>query len=84
MSKADKMFEELGYRKKESKKMGFLEYTQKDTATSDLCISFEFVSKTIMCAIFEKGIIDSRALAINTKELQAINEKCKEIGWLDE
>lgn len=84
MSKADKMFEKLGYKKKENKELGFFEYTQKDTATSDLSISFEFVSKTIMCAIYEKGITHSRALAINTKELQAINEKIKELGWFDE
>lgn len=84
MSKADKMFEELGYRKKENKEMGFLEYTQKDTATSDLSISFEFVSKTIMCAIYKENEVHSIPLAINPKELQAINEKCKELGWFDE
>jgi hypothetical protein len=78
MSKADEMFKELGYKKKE---LGFefTEYIQEDDETTDLVISFDATSRTIMCGLFEKGIINSRALAINTKELQAINEKCKEL-----
>ena len=82
MSKADEMFKELGYKKKENKELKFLEYTQEDTETTELVISFELYSRTIMCAIYEKGITHSRALAINTKELQAINEKCKELKWI--
>lgn len=81
MSKADKMFEELGYTKRESKEMEYIEYIQKDTDESILSISFEGTSKTIMTGIYVKNIGASRALAINVKELQAINEKVKELGW---
>jgi hypothetical protein len=83
MSKADEIFKELGYKKKE---LGFefTEYIQKENEVTDLVISFDATSRTIMCGLFEKGITHSRALAINCKELQAINEKCKELGWLYE
>ena len=87
MSEADKLFEELKYKKKENKAMGFIEYTFQNTnrdtiAFCSASISFDIPSKTIMTAIYEKGEVRSRALAFNIKELQAINAKCKELGWL--
>lgn len=78
MSKADKMFEKLGYKKKEFG-FTFIEYIQEDDETTDLVISFDVTSRTIMCGLFKEGTIHSRALAINCKELQAINEKCREL-----
>ena len=81
MSKADEMFSDLGYEKIECKEMGFLEYTQKDTEVTTLCISFTNFSKTIMCAIYKENEVHSIPLAINPKKLQAINEKVKELGW---
>ena len=76
MSKADKMFEELGYFVKKEKNIcnnkcisyinGFLEK-----------IEFDIVNKGITCETLSTGM----SLPINLQELQAINEKVKELGW---
>lgn len=71
MSKADEMFEELGYAKeettwKEDNKKHFVEYNSNDTQ-----IQFSIDTKHILITNI-----------LNIKELQAINEKCKELGWL--
>ncbi len=78
MSKADEMFEKLGYK--------------KEIVPSE--ISEEITHMYIKPFVIEyhSGFIDFRLKAkkinithsIETKELQAINEKCKELGWLDE
>lgn len=72
MTNADKMFKELGWEKKE------------------FDISIEYTKLNIGC--YEEMIIcfDKRykAITIDTlleiPELKAINEKCKELGWLDD
>lgn len=73
MSKADEMFEKLGYEKhettwKEEGKKHFVEYNSDDTQ-----IQFSLDTKHILITNI-----------INLQELQAINEKVKELGWLDE
>lgn len=70
MSKADKMFEKLGYKKKdtywkEDKQIPFIEYS-----TDEISIEFSIGTKHIMITNL-----------INMQELQAINEKVKELGW---
>ena len=82
--KADKMFEELGYKKITKNFYNYMEYTKKENKDTDLVISFDGQSKTFMCAIYPFNEIKSRSLATNMEELQAINQKCKELGWLDE
>lgn len=72
MSKADKMFEELGYEKKEygSSKIMYA----KDLDFEGYCIKsvwFDKVKKLVRLY----GYYD-------IQELQAINEKCKELEWL--
>ena len=71
MSKADKMFEELGYKKKEHhyKTIGTTYEYENDDGR---CIDF----------ICEDEEIRIWNLRIDMQELQAINEKCKELGWL--
>lgn len=80
MSKADKMFEKLGYEKLLSDKKGILFfYIRKSNLSANEMeriyfykngtIGFDYVYSN-----FNKDI--------NTKELQAINEKVKELGWL--
>ena len=74
-SKADKMFEELGYK---------LEHYHYSCDNSDMYtylekgrnnyLRFNTGNKTFY-SIFNK--------TYNIQELQAINEKCKELGWLD-
>ena len=73
MSKADKLFEELGYTDIDRLKNG-IEYFDEENESIGL---FDFES----CG---KRITHSRFEGISMEELKAINEKCKELGWLDE
>lgn len=71
MKTADEMFEELGYRKeettwKEDNKKHFTEYNSNDT-------QIQFLLDT-------KHILITNIL--NIYELQAINKKCQELGWM--
>lgn len=73
---ADFLFEKLGYKKYESSEK--IKYIFEGTDT----IVFEKKQKTLTIYIWNDG---ARELVktINNKELQAINEKCKELGWLE-
>lgn len=68
MSKADEMFDELGYKKYEYNKR--IEYLSREKSQA---IIFHQDRKEI-------EQLDS---IINILELQAINEKVKELGWLE-
>lgn len=81
MSKADKMFENLGYEKKNVNDVitgTILMYDNKFENGNKKRIAF-YKDKTITCS--ESYINMGK---FNIKELQAINMKCKELGWLDE
>ncbi len=80
MSIADDKFKRLKFRKKESKNMKYIEYIQNQEGTQAV-ISFDEVTKTIMAVLYPKGAIFSRGLAITIEELDAINEKIKELEW---
>ena len=73
MSEADKMFEELGYRKIQVERNSIvyinIKYNEK--------IEFDLDYKQIIC---ETNIGTSFPLTM--QELQAINKKCEELGWL--
>ena len=78
MSKADEIFEELGY-KKEDRKNGYgsiwgVQYTNKK---EDIEIIFDYTDKQV-CT----GALSNEPIYIDMQELQAINEKCKELGWI--
>ena len=82
MSKADEMFEELGYFKKiipekfsytNYKEIRYLKHINK------CLIKFDLEFKQVLCEY-----IGGSSSSITMQELQAINEKCKELGWLDE
>lgn len=82
MSKADEMFEELGYRNKELSYE--IRYVRKFKLKRPRHIIFSKLDKQI--AVCEENTIE---LAVNKdwfsmQELQAINQKCKELGWIDE
>ena len=104
MSKADEMFNELGYEKfdnhPDEEKEDFGKWTTQDcrvieyrqTATIrgkfyTLFIRFHIEGKRVECGGTEKPE-NSREFAkyrnpiFNAAEIQAINEKCKELGWL--
>lgn len=72
MSNADKMFKELGYTEDES--YNLISY-EKDEGEHLYTIVFDTVNKT-----FYKGST-CHDDAITMQELQAINEKVKELGW---
>lgn len=67
MSKADEMFEELGY----------IKYYENEYE-----IQFKNSIWRIVFMKIPKQIIISNILTM--QELQAMNEKCKELRWLDE
>lgn len=71
MNKADEMFDELGFYKDEG--LYEIQYTTRDNQ-----ITFDKRNNTIV--IYSNDYDDK----INMQELQAINEKVKELGWLDE
>lgn len=73
MSKADEMFEELGY-KQNYTQIGDLKYYKND----DNVIIFDFDNKNFI----KSGEYDGMCDYITMQELQAINEKCKEMQWL--
>lgn len=78
MSKADEMFERLGYKKDIDVNYGLIRYNKDDK----YFIRFIAEDKTV-----EANSIDNNKvwiLSIDIKLLQAINEKIKELGWLDE
>ena len=72
MSKADEMFEKLGYTIIDRLKNG-IEYFNDENESIGL---FDYES----CG---KRITHSRFEGISMKELQAINEKVKELGWYE-
>ncbi len=66
MKKADEMFKELGYLKTENKDISIITYSGNETL-----IQFFLNTKSIEIASI-----------INMQELQAINEKVKEMQWI--
>lgn len=76
---ADKMFEELGY-KLINHDRTCIEYENKDIEQG-----IDFYLKNKLISKFE--LVDGETLLIGDitiPELKAINEKCEELGWLDE
>lgn len=76
MSEADKMFESLGYKIKEHKPM----------FSNNFIDAFDdkFKHKMIRFISGEKTIEIYGMPKLSMQELQAINKKCCELGWLDD
>lgn len=74
MSKVDKMFKELGYEVIENSNTT-LNY-EKEGLYMDKEIIFELLDKSI-----STGYGTGECCHITMQELQAINEKVKELGW---
>lgn len=70
---ADGMFEELGYEKEEFK-------DEIQYVTDTKIIVFSMGDKAVMCNQCNAYLPE----LITMKELQAINKKCVELGWLKE
>lgn len=71
MSKADEMFEELGYQKEEGDKLARYVWQPK-------CKTYV---RTLTFNKSAKKITPYNQVQINMKLLKAINEKVKELGW---
>lgn len=80
MSKADEMFEELGYSKNNN-----FEYCKMER-NIETYIWFNIRSETVEC--FYKYANDEDndvySMEVPMLELQAINCKCEELGWIKE
>lgn len=81
MTNADKMFKELGYDKLET---GYYITYRKKYETHTAYIEFNKAQKTICTTIIEK---EPKGCGIwqdfNAQKIEAIYEKCKELGWLN-
>lgn len=71
MSKADEMFENLGYTK-EVRKKHIRYFIKNGFLLPDSEISFDRNYKWV-----------SANFNLDMQELQAINQKCKELGWIE-
>ena len=73
MSKADKMFEELGYE---------IDSTYEIENHFYYCKEWKKIDFDLERKDFYKYNLSNCRCPINMQELQAINEKCKELGWI--
>lgn len=84
MSEADKMFEELGYRKIDKKELKHIRYTADCANNTTENIWFHKVFHKIEIYFYSKDDKCEMTKPLSMQELQAINKKCYELGWLDE
>lgn len=75
MSKADKMFEELGYNQEKHELFPNVFILRHYDNSSYKSVSFNLDKKFYSVSCINENF---------EKVSQAINEKCKELGWLDE
>lgn len=78
MSEADKLFNELGYEKEIIKS----EISDEVTIMYIKRFVYEYNSKIIAFKL-KKKIVEIK-YSLDMQELQAINLKCKELGWIEE
>lgn len=75
MSKADEMLFDLGYKKVDLDFLFSRFWEQWENVDLEKTISFNTEDKYLK---FE----DENEYGISIQELQAINEKCRELGWI--
>ena len=78
MSKADKMFEELGY----NKEYGRIEFFNDDYISFEYKDDYDY--NYILFSLKDKTIKTQCYHELSVKEHLAIHEKMKELGWLNE
>lgn len=74
MSKVDEMFNQLGYKKDIEARYGLIRYNKED----EKYIRFIIEDKAVEVNSIENNNV--WILSIDMKLLQAINEKCRELG----
>lgn len=91
-SKADEMFEKLGYTITEEvisseRYTDGIQFMKQEGICLKKYIEFYYYHKQI-CIYAEQDIDGTikrwESVIIDAKEIQAINQKCRELGWLDE
>lgn len=83
MSKADELFAELGY-EIEDKSFSSILYEKNISLSERVYIYFRLKEKLVQAEYVDDDYEMRGASYLNMQELQAINKKCKEMGWLDE
>ena len=81
---ADDMFEELGYSILDGIENFYTNVLiagkkQKDISFDDVAKDFITISLT---KYNEYGNLETNQIVLSVKELQAINKKCQELGWI--
>ena len=76
---ADELFEELGYEKIENKQHIIFE---KGVSTRNRII-FSRLNKTVCCILIDEDYEWNDGIDITMEELQAINKKVEELGWMN-
>lgn len=79
---ADEMFEELGYVKFDNKNVKEIRFIKKMNKTTMADISFHKVFKRIEVYFYDSEQCIEMTKPILTEELQAINKKVEELGWI--
>lgn len=81
MSKADEMFEKLGYEKIDKEKLKHIRFTSDIDKTTKANICFHKVFHKIEIYFWDAQERCEMVKPLSIQELQAINEKVKELGW---
>lgn len=82
---ADKMFKELGYAKdKVDETEGYAKVISPYKKQKGIIFENNFIKELIINLSYydKEGNFHYKQVELSEKELQAINEKCKELGWL--
>lgn len=85
MSKADKMFEKLAYKKLINKEKTVIRYEKIFYFNGYKIIrdiKYYLLDKDVVIQSYNDYICQRVDTSLETEELQAINEKCEELGWI--
>lgn len=82
MTEADKLFEELGYKKIDSDKIKHIRFIRQVNKTTRENIDFHKIFKTVEVYFYDFEGSQELTKPISVEELKAINLKCKELGWI--
>lgn len=80
MSKADKMFEKLGY-EKEDETTEYVKYTKNIYEDVFQDIIFDLVHNLVNVVREDRAFYRTITAILSIEELQAINKKVEELGW---
>ena len=82
MKTADEMMEELGFKKVIDNETE-IRYEYKETIMGDKLIHTILIAKVGKIVFSYRDDKNHQIMGLGEKELQAINKKVEELGWLD-